>query len=372
MAYSSGAELSSLLGRISDGIVILDAQGRVKYINHSARRILGLRGAVVGRDCVSALSGGFSEPVRAQDCGVLSSGHQSGVPASSLSAAQTNGDFVCAISDFLSKGKSPCERRLEYTRSDGEKRDIRVSSSFLTGGTCRENADVVLRFFDETELLRLRLAQRESMLVFVAVTVFLCYGIFLYVFWELLNRPFEGSLITRFIELGGLLTFLFVIRNTKAPVGMEALRIRGIKKALITDTAIAAVGLVFIMCLKYVLMRTAPALFPSGAPFWSWGKMTPGRWLYPVTVVVQEFLTRGALQENLLRVFTGKRRQTLAVVVSSLIFSVLHIHKGLVYMICAAVLLGALGSLYCRQRTIWGLCIPHYVLGMTLGFLGFA
>ena len=36
------------------------------------------------------------------------------------------------------------------------------------------------------------------------------------------------------------------------------------------------------------------------------------------------------------------------------------------------IVLDGLGVLYRRQNTIWGLCNPHYVLGMALVFLGFA
>ena len=72
--------------------------------------------------------------------------------------------------------------------------------------------------------------------------------------------------------------------------------------------------------------------------------------------------------EKLLRAY----REAAAIVVSSLVFGALHLFLGLIYMLGAVVLLGGMGVLYRRQNTIWGLCIPHYVLGMALTFLGFA
>ena len=65
-------------------------------------------------------------------------------------------------------------------------------------------------------------------------------------------------------------------------------------------------------------------------------------------------------------------RELAAIVVTSLAFGALHLFLGLIYMLGAIILLGGLGVLYRRQNTIWGLCIPHYVLGMALVFLGFA
>ena len=86
-------------------------------------------------------------------------------------------------------------------------------------------------------------------------------------------------------------------------------------------------------------------------------------------MVLQEFLARGVMQENLNRVFTGKYATVLSIVVSSLVFGVLHIHYGLPFMLGATVLLGALGMLYHKQGNIWGLCIIHYVLGEVATFL---
>ena len=56
---------------------------------------------------------------------------------------------------------------------------------------------------------------------------------------------------------------------------------------------------------------------------------------------------------------------------SSLLFGALHIHRGFIYMLAATVLLGIFGVLYRKQNSIWGLCIPHFVLGEIIWFLGY-
>ena len=55
-----------------------------------------------------------------------------------------------------------------------------------------------------------------------------------------------------------------------------------------------------------------------------------------------------------------------AIIISSLYFGALHLHKGLAFMIGATLLLSVFGFIYSRQGTIWGLCIPHYFLGLSL------
>ena len=59
----------------------------------------------------------------------------------------------------------------------------------------------------------------------------------------------------------------------------------------------------------------------------------------------------------------------LTVIIASLVFGAVHIHKGIVYMVGAALLLSFFGILYSKQKTIWGLCIPHLVLSWSLRIL---
>ena len=93
--------------------------------------------------------------------------------------------------------------------------------------------------------------------------------------------------------------------------------------------------------------------------------------VYPLTVILQEFLSRGVIHENLRRIFVGKHSEAAAIIVSSLLFGALHIHRGFMYMLAATVLLAIFGVLYRKQNSIWGLCIPHFVLGEVVWYLGF-
>ena len=140
-------------------------------------------------------------------------------------------------------------------------------------------------------------------------------------------------------------------------------------KAASTFLCCAVIGTVVMVGGKVLLLRVAPGFFPEGAPFWDWSAGTVADIFYPATAVLQEFLARGVMQENLNRVFSGKHAMGMSVFVSSLAFGVMHIHYGLPYMLAASILLGALGMLYNRQRNIWGLCIIHYVLGEVATFL---
>ena len=77
------------------------------------------------------------------------------------------------------------------------------------------------------------------------------------------------------------------------------------------------------------------------------------------------------MQESLLLIFSGRHKESLSIIVSSLVFGALHVAHGLVFMFAASILLGALGVLYNKQRSIWGVAIIHYVLGLAATLLGF-
>ena len=72
---------------------------------------------------------------------------------------------------------------------------------------------------------------------------------------------------------------------------------------------------------------------------------------------------------SLERILPDSYPPAVANIIASLVFGAVHIHKGIVYMVGAALLLSFFGILYSKQKTIWGLCIPHLVLSWSLRIL---
>lgn len=85
---------------------------------------------------------------------------------------------------------------------------------------------------------------------------------------------------------------------------------------------------------------------------------------YIYTAFIQEFISRGVIQESLAHVFQGRLSDVLAIGITSLLFAALHIHKGVLMCIGAGVLSILLGLLYEKDRTIWGLVLIHYTFGL--------
>ena len=98
------------------------------------------------------------------------------------------------------------------------------------------------------------------------------------------------------------------------------------------------------------------------------------RWLYPVSIVFQEFFIKAFTQENIgiaLRSVGAaeeknglNRTQTvLTAVITAMFFFVLHLQYPLYYMTGAFLLCFVTGLLYERDRNIWGAVMIHFAIG---------
>lgn len=323
--------------------MVLDTQGTITFLNPNGMKILGLSDNSLGKKYIL----------------LMKENNQ-----------KENDDFHQFLLNAVYDKKHTHKGDAIYVKPDGSRINLHMSTSFLYDNEGDVKEGVVIQFSDVTEIVSLQKKQKESSFIFAATIACVCLWIFFYVLWEFLGRPISNHWMTQLVQLNGVALFLFVLYNTSFTLRDMGFGTKNMKKILITDSAIAVVGFVLLVGAKFIVMEFVPGFFDEGTPFWNWGAMGVSEWLYPLTVLLQEFLTRGAMHENLRRIFMGKHRESLSIIVSSLIFGVLHIHMGLIYMLGAAILLGGLGMLYCKQNTIWGLCIPHYVLGISLVFMG--
>lgn len=86
----------------------------------------------------------------------------------------------------------------------------------------------------------------------------------------------------------------------------------------------------------------------------------------------QEVLARKVAQETMEEIFVGSRGSIIAIFISSVMFGVLHLHYGFLFMVGCSLYLTVLEFYYRKNRNIWNCVILHLVLGeMFIGF-GFA
>lgn len=329
-----------VLRDFDDGIITFGRDGIIRYINPSASLILGLTENTVGKP-YQELFGKENESLW------------------ELLAQATEEKETSHRGDVL------------YRRKDGSTVLLNASCICLRDGDGSRQTTYALHFDDITEIDTLRRKRRESSAVFIGTMTGVSVWMYIVALWRLTGETLSQEIMTQFIHLIALIMFFYIRHYTHFTYEEMGLKIKGIGKAVKTDCLFTVIFAAALFGVKFILMRTSPGFFPVGAPFWDWGRLNWSDIAYPVTVVLQEFLSRGVIHENLRRIFVGRHSEGAAIIVSSLIFGALHIHRGFMYMLAATALLSIFGVLYRRQNSIWGLCIPHFVLGEIVWYLGF-
>ena len=329
-----------VLRDFDEGIITFDRGGIIRYINPAASLILGLTGNAVGKRYRDVFS-------REND----------------------------ALLSFLVKAtaeKNTSQRGdILFHREDGG--DVRLNTSCicLQDEEDPQERSFAVHFEDITEIDTLRRRRRESSAVFIGTMTAVSVWMYFVALWQMTGQKFSQEIMTQFIHIISLVMFFYIRHYTHFSFAEMGLKTKGIGRAVRTDCLLTAVFTAMLFGVKLLMLRVSPGFFAEGAPFWDWGRANWSDFAYPLTVVLQEFLSRGVIHENLRRIFVGRYSEAAAIIVSSLLFGALHIHRGFFYMLAATALLSVFGILYRRQNSIWGLCIPHFVLGEVVWFLGF-
>ena len=331
--------VSRIARDISDGLILIDNKGTVLYVNPSAYRLLGN----------SALKEGvkYAEYMASDGNGANDAFHQYVLD----SIYEKNANHTGAVT---------------YTQQDGSVRYFRIITSYDGGDDGLQKAGVILRFSDETDLHQAKVKHDDTIKVLIGTITIMALWDYLVAIWEQAGRPISSTALTVVIEVIGVIATMFALRYTTITVTDFGLGTKDLKRNILTDSALTAVILGLMILVKLFLRQFFPNVVSPDRPFFLWDALQAVDLLYIPTVVLQEFLVRGVTQGSLERILPENYPPAVAIIVSSMVFGSIHIHKGIVFMVGAACLLCFFGFLYRKQGNIWGLCIPHLLLSWSL------
>ena len=332
-----------VFGDIADGVLLLSSDGTIAYMNKSAQAILNIAADQLG----------------------------SSLPGTWLQQTDTRNDDLCqAILDALYHKQTKIEKTVKFYTTNNENRTLRIKSSYWNDPDPEGNDGVLLILQDVTKEERLKKEKEDAILIF---TFFLtAVGIWVLFYAALIQFQIE---IPKFcmtyilLGLGAALSWL-IIWKTDLTISDLGLSFRNIRKPVLVNAAFSLTACLAMIAAKAILIMSGSAFFPEGQPFFDF-QFTLGMKLYPLSVLLQEILSQSIIHECLIRILKGKNARLYAILISSLLFTVLHIHRGFGFMIGSLLLCCGIGILYRKQRTIWGLCITHYSISMMTFFLNF-
>ena len=319
---------------MSSAVLVVDKKGNVVYVNQPASEIL-------------EIEDGLREE-----------------RYSFFSENSYNDAFYGAILDaFFRKGETSFEKEVPFMAPSGKKYWFQLSSSFLEGQN-GDDALLVITIDDQTETELVKRKLNDSSRTFTTFLFGFCIWIIIYALWEFLKRPISPDFMTHGVELLGLVMLFFIMHHTSLTWHDLGIWTDKPKETLRTSLIAAGCAIAFLFLLKGVARLIVPTSFRPDRPFFDIRLFGIRQILYVFTAGIQEFLARSVIQGNLKRITVGKHTGALAIVLSSLIFSALHIHFGFLFMAGAAILAGLEGVLYDKQHNIFGVWIVHWIFGV--------
>ena len=337
-----------LIRDIEEGVIIVDNTGTISNINPKAREILEIQEDYTDKKYIAMIDGDKKQ----------------------------NDTFHQMLVDAVTDKKTVHKKRIGYV-TDSARKTLYIASSVIRdeeGG----HSGIIISFDDVTTEEKLKYRISTSALMFIVLVAMLSVWMFVCAIYIGDDTPINQSLFGRFIMY---LPLLFTPVATKV-LGFTAddlgLGTKGIKKYVAIDAGLTVAAVALMCALKLLLLKLLPSFTfyaPDGV-FFDLTKYTIlERVEYGICVIAQEYLTRGLVYECIRRIITTENNEkyadVIAIFVSSLYFAALHIYLGVQYMIGAFVLLSFFGFIYKKQRSIWGLCIPHFALGVMVDVLGF-
>lgn len=329
---------SRILNDSNDGVLTLTAKGTISFLNPCAIALLNLSADTVGLQ--------YSDVLLSTEDNRNDAFH----------------DFVLsAIYDSTQTQTG----KIQYHLPEGQHITLQIKAHRAA------NDDIVLILTDVTQLELATRKAADSTATFSILIAALSVYILFYEATNFIGLSISSwgyTWIINFLIVG---IFLFMLKFTSLNWDDMGLRIDNPRTTFLPAILITGAGIFILVIAKLILLQVFPSYFPSDAPFLDFSIWNQSDTFYLPTVVLQEFLARGAIQGMIARLLSGKRPELFSILIASAIFSVFHIAYGLPLMIGAALYLLLLGKVYFVQGNIWGLVIIHYFLGEAFTFLRF-
>lgn len=332
----SSDQKNMIFAGMSDGVITVNADGKITYLNPACAEILETNEQVL-------LGSSFQE---------------------TFLSNRSNKEFNRLLEPCLQKNLSVPRKTVKYHTSSGMKYfNIEISpvnSDIETSGKGKFQGMMIL-IEDVSDAYQLKTHERDFAMIFAGIIV--CITVYLSI-WSLLkftlHLPLKVSDYTRMIEGMTLLLFLEIIFFTSfslKDVGLIP------KKSLIVKNIKQTLLIAFIACGALAISKEILLLLGMPIKQRFIGGSTAGAYQYVFTALLQEFLARGVIQTNVKHLMNIRFQTIFGIVLTSLLFMLMHLPFGFVFMMGSFILSIALGILFEQQKSIWGCVFLHWSVG---------
>lgn len=324
---------------MSDGVMMVNDAGQITYLNSACARIFHILPEEV-------LGASFSD--------VFLQNKKNHAFNRLFRASMEKGQVTdkSTVKYYSDNNKELSHLRIDISLIQQENTSLRRKEPFQ---------GMMVLIEDATDTLLLR--QHEHDCAYIFAGLILCISIYLAV-WSLcrytLHMPLNTSHYTRMIEGITFLLFLEIAFFTSFSLQEIGLipNISRIRKNCL-ETLYTGAG----VCIAVVLAKIILGIAGIKIKGYFIGGSLHGAYVYLFTAFVQEFLARGVIQTSVKSLMHVKYQKQFGILLTSLLFSLMHLPFGFYFMAGAFFLSCALGVTFERQRDIWGCTFLHWACG---------
>lgn len=265
----------------------------------------------------------------------------------------------------LRKNTIPEKTTVKYTSDNGSQYfSIDISLVQPTEHTISSKDSfpgMIILIDDVTDTYELHRHEHDCAYIFAGLI--LCISLYLSL-WSLLrftlHIPLKTSDYTLMIEGMTFLLFLEILFLTSLSMKDIGLipKLASLKRNLKETFLLSLIGCCGLVLLKLILLLLGyriKAYFIGGS--------LHGATVYIFTAFVQEFLARGVIQTSVKSLMRVKYEKQFGIFLTSLLFSLMHLPFGFIFMAGSFLLSIFLGCLFERHENMWGCAFLHWSCG---------
>lgn len=332
------SQKNMIFENMSDGVMTVNSAGIITYLNSACMKIFDITN-------INEIMGKAFHEI--------------------FMSNKKNRAFNKLFNDSMNKNVQPEKTSVRYRTSNGLKH-INISVSLIQTdedilADINHFPGMMILIEDITDKFTLRQHQHDCAYIFAGLII--CTSLFLFA-WSLLRFTLhiylKSSTYTFIIECITFALFLEIVFMTSFSMRDIGLipKLSTLKKNC-QETFIIAVTACAILLLSKIILN----LFGIRIKSYFIGGSLHGAYVYIFTAFVQEFLARGVIQTSVKYLMRVKYQKTFSIILTSLLFSLMHIPFGFYFMLSAMCLSLALGYIYERHENIWGCVFLHWCCG---------
>jgi membrane protease YdiL (CAAX protease family) len=223
------------------------------------------------------------------------------------------------------------------------------------------------------ELERELKTRAEFGYIFISIVLMISF----YTFFTVILKHFHltedlktlADSISHVLEGIFILASILIVLRSRLPLSDFGLNLHRGKQALIESSLVSLLIMIGFVLSKAVLLEKT-SLFQEES-LMSLNSVDLSYATYLFIAPLQEFITRGVFQGTIQRLMVGRFNWLWAVLLTSFLFGMFHIHESIVLGLTSISLSTLWGLMYVRHRTIVGISLSHFLIGNWAGLTGF-